>query len=112
MIGLPGRRVGARVEESARAVEMDERETASRAALAEAGLNVCSFWNCVRAATHDVRWRRTWPGGSYETTSSYCEVHAAELEAGAPWASGDDHLVYLSAPQERHTAMAELEVER
>jgi hypothetical protein len=112
MSGLPIVGIGSGRAGTATALAMDERERTARAALVVAGMDPCAYETCVHAATHDVAWRRTWPAGSYEATSSYCAVHTAELEAGARWANGDHRLVYLSVPQARAAAAPAQEAER
>jgi hypothetical protein len=74
---------------------------AIRADLAAIGIVPCAFWDCVEAATHDVPWHRSWPGGSYEGVASYCARHAAELRSGARWAMGDSRVLYPAAPRRR-----------
>ncbi len=68
---------------------------AIRADLRTADLMPCDFWDCVEVATEDVRWCRTWSGGSFESTSRYCDRHLAELRAGAVWATGDPRVTYI-----------------
>ncbi len=68
---------------------------AIRADLQATGLAPCDFWDCLEVGAEEVRWRRTWPGGSFESTSRYCACHITELRAGAAWATGDPRVVYL-----------------
>ncbi len=68
---------------------------AIRADLGTAGLMPCDFWDCVEVATADVRWCRTWSGGSFESTSRYCDRHLAELRARAAWATGDPRVTHI-----------------
>lgn len=62
-------------------------------------------WDCVEVATSDVRWRRTWSGGAFEGRSRFCDRHHDELQAGAAWAAGDEHLVYLAQDVAAPTAL-------
>ncbi len=68
---------------------------AIRADLRTIGFAPCDFWDCLEVETDEVRWRRTWPGGSFESTSRYCARHLAELRAGAAWATADHRVVYI-----------------